>query len=378
VKALVEGKSNIAWFDFHCYNNFQHLLKEYQIMKTETSETAAIQALRYCLEEIPFIQLVKVSSAENASGPDFRLDIRVQNRPLTILAEYKPSGQPRLARQAVYEIKDWLVKGLGTYGVFTAPYISPEAAAVCKEAGIGYLDLAGNCLLTFETVYVHREGKPNSSLQRRELRSLYSPKAERILRILLSRPQQSWKTESLAEAAQVSFGQVSNVKKLLADREWLAPNGAGIRLNNPGAVLDEWAAQYRFQRNQALDFYALVEVAECEYQLAEACQRQGMRYALTAFSGAARLAPAVRYQRAVAYVDGDLDSLADSLGWKPVTSGANVSLFVPYDEGVFFDSCEMDGTHLATPVQIYLDLQNYRSRGQEAAQAIRKVIEQAW
>ncbi|MDO9129159.1 MAG: type IV toxin-antitoxin system AbiEi family antitoxin, partial [Anaerolineales bacterium] len=97
-----------------------------------------------------------------------------------------------------------------------------------------------------------------------------------------------------------------------------------------------------------------------------------------AFSGAARLAPAVRYQRAVAYVDSDPDSLTDSLGWKRVTSGANVSLLVPYDEGVFFDSREMDGMQLVTPVQIYLDLQNYRSRGQEAAQAIRKVIDQSW
>ncbi len=347
-------------------------------MKIETGEMLAIQVLRDCLEEIPFLQLMKVSTAESAPGPDFRMDVRVQNRPLTILAEYKNSGQPRLARQAAYQIKDWLAKGLGAYGVFIAPYISPEAATVCKEAGIGYLDLAGNCLLSFETVFVHREGKPNSRVQHRELRSLYSSKAERILRVLLTRPQQSWKTEALAEAAQVSFGQISNVKKLLADREWLAPNGAGIRLNNPSAVLDEWAAQYRFRRNQVVDYYALAEVADCEYQLAEACQRQGMRYALTAFSGAARLAPAVRYQRAVSYVNGDPDSLTDSLGWKRVTSGANVSLLVPYDEGVFFDSREMDGMQLVTPVQIYLDLQNYRSRGQEAAQAIRKIIDQSW
>ena len=346
-------------------------------MKTKAGETVAFQALRDCLEEIPFLQLMNVSSAENMQGPDFRMDIRVRNRPLTILAEYKTSGQPRLAREAALQIKDWLAEGRGDYGVFTAPYISPEAAALCKAAGIGYLDLAGNCLLSFETIYVQREGKPNSSIQRRDLRSLYSPKAERILRVLLSRPQQSWKTEALAETARVSFGQVANVKKFLADREWLAPNGGGIRLNNPGAVLDEWAAQYRFSRNQVVDYYALAEVAECEYQLAEACQRQGMRYALTAFSGAARLAPAVRYQRAVAYVDGDLDLLTNSLGWKPVTSGANISLLVPYDEGVFFDSREMDGTQLATPVQIYLDLQNYRGRGQEAAQAIRKVIEQS-
>jgi hypothetical protein len=347
-------------------------------MKILAGEIIAFQALRECLEEVPFLQLMNSPASENVSGLDFQVEIRIHNCSLVVLAEYKSSGQPRLAREAALRIKDWMSKGRGDYGVFTAPYISPEAALICKEAGIGYLDLAGNCLLSFETVYVHREGKPNSSVQRRELRSLYSPKAERILRALISRPQQSWKTDALAEAVQVSFGQVANVKKYLADREWLAQNRGGIRLNNPSAVLDEWIAQYRFTRNQVMDYYALSEVAESEYQLAEACQRQEMRYALTAFSGAARLAPVVRYQRAVAYVEGNLNTLTESLGWKTVATGANVSLLVPYDEGVFFDNREMDGTQLVSPVQIYLDLQSYSSRGQEAAQAIRKVIEQSW
>ncbi len=343
-----------------------------------SGEIAALRALHACLEEVPFIQIVKPLAPEKRSGLDFRIQIRLRDRVFNILTEYKSSGQPRIARQAALQIKDRLSGAGGDYGVFIAPYISPAAALICKNAGIGYLDLAGNYLISFQTVYVHGEGKPNPNIQRRELRSLYSPKAERILRILLSKPQQSWKTEALAQAAQVSFGQVSNVKKYLTDREWLAPKRSGIQLINPSALLDEWAAQYRFQRNRVIDYYAIAEVAECEYQLAETCQRQGVRYALTAFSGAARLAPAVRYQRAISYVEGDLEVLTDSLGWKPVATGANVSLLMPYDEGVFFESRNIEGAQSAAPVQIYLDLQNFRGRGQEAAQAIRKVIEQSW
>lgn len=347
-------------------------------MKKETDKMAVLQAMRNCLIEIPFLQLMNTSMVKERTEPDLLVDIRVRNRPLTLLAEYKSSGQPRLAREAALQIKEYLARGLGDYGIFTAPYISPEAAVVCKEAGIGYLDLVGNCLLSFKTIFIQREGKPNSNLKRRELRSLYSSKAERILRVLLTQPQTGWKTENLAEAAQVSFGQVSNVKKFLADREWLTGKENGIRLSNPKTVLDEWTMQYRFGRNRVVDYYALNEVNECEYQLAEACQRQKVRYALTAFSGAARLAPAVRYQRAMAYVDGDLDSLTDSLGWKQVSSGPNVSLLVPYDEGVFFERRKIDGITIATPVQIYLDLQSQRGRGQEAAEAIRKVVEQTW
>ena len=347
-------------------------------MKIKTDQMAAIQALREYLEEVPFLKLLNSPSLEKVSNSDFQVKIRIKNRALTLMAEYRSNGQPRIARQSILQIKKWLSEGRGDYGIFSAPYISPDVAKICKDAGIGYVDLAGNFFLSFETIYVYREGKPNPSVQRRELRSLYSPKAERILRVLLSQPQQSWKTESLAEAAQVSFGQVANVKKNLADREWLVPNENGIRLSAPGALLDEWATQYRFTRNQVVDFYTLSEVAECEYQLADVCQRLGIRYALTAFSAAARLAPVVRYQRAVAYVESDLAALADSLGLKSVTSGATISLLIPYDEGVFFENQNTDGAQVVSPVQIYLDLQNYRGRGQEAAQAIRKVIEQSW
>jgi hypothetical protein len=354
------------------------MLKGHKIMKIKTNQMAVIQALREYLEEVPFLKMLNSPALDRVSSPDFQVKIRIKNRSLTILAEYKSNGQPRLARQSILQIKKWLSEGRGDYGLFTAPYISPDVGKICKDAGIGYVDMAGNCFLSFETIYVNREGKPNPSIQRRELRSLYSPKAERILRPLLGRPQQSWKTGSLAEAARVSFGQVANVKKYLADREWLVPNENGIRLSNPGALLDEWATQYRFTRNQVVDYYTLSEVAECEYQLAETCQRLGIRYALTAFSAAARLAPAVRYQRAVAYVEGDLAAVAGSLGLKSVTTGANVSLLIPYDEGVFFENQNTEGVQVVSPIQTYLDLQNYRGRGQEAAQAIRKVIEQSW
>ena len=364
--------------DFHYYNAFQQMLKRYKKMKEKTDPKEITQALQNCLANIPFLQMGEITANESMSGPDFLIEIRIKNRSLTIIAEYKTNGQPRIARSASYQIKDWLEKGIGVYGILIAPYISPVAADICEEAGIGYIDLAGNCLLSFETVFIRREGKDNTRIQRRNLRSLYSKKAERILRVLLTETRQYWKTETLAQIAKVSYGQISNVKAVLADREWLSLDQDGIKLSDPSAVLNEWTTQYRYKRSKFLDYYAMADIAECEYKLAETCQSRKIRYALTAFSGAARLAPAVRYQRVTAYIDGDVGALSDTLGWKRVTSGANVSLLVPYDEGVFFNNQEIDGVQIVSPLQIYLDLQDYSSRGQEAAQSIRKVIEKSW
>jgi len=113
--------------------------------------------------------------------------------------------------------------------------------------------------------------------------------------------------------------------------------------------------------------------------LAKVCAQKGVRYALTGFSGAARLAPAVRYQRVTAFVnEGEMD-LATSLDFKPVSSGANVILLVPYDKGVFYGTQVVDGVRIASPIQIYLDLMGFRGRGEEAAKVLlEKVIRPKW
>src|SRR5439155_948817 len=147
--------------------------------------------------------------------------------------------------------------------------------------GIGYVDLAGNCRLSFDQVYIRREGRPNPYIQKRDLRSLYAPKAERVLRVLMAHPYRQWKLTTLAREAEVSLGQAYNVKKLLRDRE--------------------------------------------------------------------------------------------------VSSGANLRLIEPYDDGVFYGAREVEGASVVSPAQLYLDLLNTAGRGEEAAAALlEQVIKPQW
>ena len=97
-----------------------------------------------------------------------------------LVVEAKTSGQPRLVREAINQLMRYRPLFPGSYGVFIAPYISPESAKILVNAGIGYIDFSGNCLLSFDQIYIEQGGKPNSFMNRRELRSLYSPKAERV------------------------------------------------------------------------------------------------------------------------------------------------------------------------------------------------------
>lgn len=335
-------------------------------------------ALKGCLEQVPFLEIISMQHCDSAIDVDLILTVRIDNENRELCVEVKNNGQPRFARLAAYQLNEFLRQKPNAYGIFLAPFISPEAGKICEENGIGYLDLAGNCFISFDNVYIRQSGAENPNIQKRTLRSLYSPKGERILRVLLDRPQKSWKTVELAQAADVSLGQVANIKKLLLDREWLRDSSNGIALSNPSALLDEWSQAYKFQRNKAIECYALAEITEIETQVAETCQSLEIRYALTGFSSAARIAPMVRYQKASIYIDGDIESLINTLGWKKVPSGSNVTLLIPYDEGVFLGKREIDSISIVSPVQTYLDLLSARGRGQEAAEAIRSAMEKAW
>lgn len=347
-------------------------------MKTRNQdlENMAEEKLGACLSKIPFLRIEEIKKEpENGDAkPYFLVKLALPEGERYLLVEVKTNGQPRLAREAVNQLLRYRDSFPEAYGVFMAPYISPNAAKICAEEDIGYIDLAGNCRLCFGQVYIEQEGKPNLFSKKRDLRSLYSPKAERVLRVLLNNPREAWKIVELVDEARVSLGQVSNVKKLLMDREWIKPEKSGFFLSEPEQLLKEWAENYSFRRNRVLDFYSLKSVTEVEADLAELCNRKGLLYAFTSFSGAARLAPTVRYQRVFAYIEETEEDITSLLGVKKVTSGANVSLLFPYDEGVFYGIREIDESRIASPIQIFLDLRSFRGRGDEAASALLKQI----
>ena len=350
------------------------MLKGRFLVKTERNFEKVFLS---CLQEIPFLQVEEIerSPEKNGTRPDFLVRLKLPDREQILIAEVKSSGQPRLAREAAYQLLRYRGLWPGAYGVFMAPYISPRAAAVCEEEGVGYMDLAGNHLLSFGQVYIRKEGTPNPFAQKRDLRSLYAPRATRVLRVLLVQPGRKWKVQELADEAEVSLGHVFNVKKRLGDREWLGISKEGVSLREPEMLLKDWAANYTHRQNQVGDFYAFGTPGEVEAELAALCLREGIDYALTGFSGAARLAPAVRYQRVTAYIQEEtVERIASQLELKRIESGANVNLLIPYDEGVFYDVQNIREERLVTPVQLYLDLQGFRGRGQEAAEALLKEV----
>jgi hypothetical protein len=344
-------------------------------------ELKTLETLGRCLQGIPFIKAPPSLIRADGHGmePLFRARVAFSDGDVWFLLLCSTIGHPKQARIAVNQLLRLRESYPDFYGIFVAPYVSPQAADVCSEAGIGHLDFGGNCRISFGRVHIEKKGNPNLFADRRDLRSLYSPKASRILRVLLSNPQKPWRIQALAYEATVSVGLVSKVKKLLADREWLGEDAAGIVLTDPHALLNEWSGNYSYDKNEIRYFYSPNSVIEIESAIGEVFRHKGITYALTGLSGSSRIAPFVRHQRVTVYVAGLAEDTLVSANLKPVDSGANVSLLIPYDSGVFYGCQDIRGARVAAPIQVYLDLVRYPGRGKEAAKHLYEhVIERIW
>lgn len=342
-------------------------------------EIQAQEALKSCLTRtsisVDFTEKIANSMANNG---DFLAKLTTPASKLELIVKVKSSGQPRIVREAVGAFLMLKRSYPKAYGVVAVPYISTESAAICEAENVGFVDFAGNCRINFEGIFIERSGQPAPAAARREQRSLFTLKATRVLRVLLENPKKRWRVSELAKEAGVSLGQAFNVKKLLLNREFVGVDDDGIVLKTPEILLSGWTVAHAPRKNWS-EYFTLKSPAEFEAELAKFCSGKNIHYALMGFSAASRYAPAVRSNRAMAYVSGDADMIVRELGLKAVTSGANVVLSFSSDEGVYYGSQEIDGVKIVSPLQAYLDLIGFRGRGDEAAQMIlEKRIKPTW
>ncbi|MXW82776.1 MAG: hypothetical protein F4246_05465 [Rhodothermaceae bacterium] len=357
-------------------------------------ETQAVPMIEQMLRAIPAVSDLRISyqrRVDNA-GPDILAEVEIEGPskgsrtvPYALFFEVKSNGQPRWARIAAVQLTRYVqqahARGVPrAYGILVAPYVSETSAAILQGHGHGYFDLAGNGQLALRGIYVERKGHSNPFSERSELRSLFAPKASRVLRVLLRHPYKPWRMTALAKEADVSYGLVAKAKPLLLDREWVQVTARGLALVKPDDALDCWATTFRRRRNQIHNYYSLENRQEAERRLAEAAETLGARYALAGCSGAERFAPHVSYHRATAYVNSQqTKQVARHAGFREVSRGANVQIFDAYDDGVFHGKEKVGGIWIANPVQLFIDLKQTRAREDESAAFLHsQIIKPLW
>jgi hypothetical protein len=362
---------------------FHRTMKTVEILKERDFEPQFKALLRGLFGRVPFLRLASLrKDARVSPGSPYRADRLAQvtagGRKWTLVVEERRLGQPREVRTAVLQLERYLKQlpeDVPHYGLVLAPFISEESAKICTEADIGYADLAGNARLSFDQVFIETRGADNPFREKREARSLFAPRATRVLRVLLQGPLRPWKVTELSESARVSLGWVSAVRQQLLAREWAAEAPGGLRLTKPGAVLDAWGKADDWEKRTRVQEYSLLLSGD-PLHLAEKLQetlKTEQPVFTQWFAGWLRhshTTPTV----VTAYVEKFPDESVseEKLLARRVSANGALRLVLPKEEGVLNPSQTVRGFKLVSDVQIYLDLIRAGLRGEEQAAELRK------
>src|SRR5262245_45163243 len=305
----------------------------------------------------------------------FIVKFKLGDQEHTLALEVCSLGQPRQIRAAVTRLREIRREIEHAYPVAAAVYIGPQSARILKTNGLGYIDLSGNCSLAFGHVLIDKEGKRNVRPSTRPLRSLFAPRATRVVRVLLTESGRAWKLEELAKAAGVSLGHSHNVVKRLADLAWVERDDRQrIRLMKPADLLESWCDSYTYRENE-ITSYVVPEKITRRFmaELGRVATAEGRSYAFTLNAGLSLVAPHSRLPALHCYLAGDPAPIAAALGLRRATeSEGALHLLAPYDPGVFYGVLEKSGLKVTSLPQLYADLAGYERRGRELAEHLRR------
>jgi hypothetical protein len=351
-------------------------MKKVKSLDVMTSHLASELLRRLGAETVAF-ELTERLIPESTAGERrlcdevITLQLKSTRRPVQLFAFTRKSLFPRTALSLFSMIETVPTDGTP---LICAAYLSPRVVELCRERKINYLDGAGNSRIELPGLFIQIEGRLNPPPASKMI-DPFSKKSSRIVRALLTDPDQGWQVQQLAQAASVSLGLVSKVKTPLLEEAYLEERDRLLFVRDAVKLLDRWSAVYRLQVKQR-SLFALARPAITEKRLAEWCRTHELACGLTQLTGAWRYAPTVRYEKSVIYLDPKIElgsrltSLLEHLEAREAEYGANCILWIPSDPVVFRNVQEFDGVPVVSPIQLYLDLKALPGRGEEAAQEI--------
>ena len=132
-------------------------------------EVRAAAALKAVLAEVSTIKVREIRHQSPEAGHDRGLTayVDVVGRHHTLACGVPCDGQAGHVRSALDELRQGAAQLPGdATPVIIAPYLSPEAQALCKENKAGFLDLEGNARLALGEVFIVKRTLPSHNPHR--------------------------------------------------------------------------------------------------------------------------------------------------------------------------------------------------------------------
>jgi len=371
----------------------------------QITEAAIIQALK---DQNPFALLpgIRLTNVIDSPPFDVRFDLESGENKVRVYAEIKQSISPR----QLEDIAPWIarLKAIEKDAAFAvvSPALSQQVQAFCIEAGIDFLDLAGNISINVPGKFVlQRTGQRSKVVVEasdgpREV-NVFSGRFSRVVRVLLQKPR-DWTLSEIAQELEeesrdntllagadgdtgrfvVSLSTISKALRTLEDQLWIRRRGMSALVPEPKRLLLAWAAKYRERYRSRLrnSVTCINPFGQDLSTISNALEALAIpRFAFTGPAAANVRAPFIDLDTIDIYLSApkQVEKLKDLANRK--ADGPPLRFLEPYDLGVFMYARRSDRIPTVSDVQAYLDLTARGGRDQKQADYLfEKAIEPMW
>lgn len=342
------------------------------------------QALLTALNELPSTSAIPRVEQPADAQVDMMVDMTIGEQRRLLLVECKQTVFPRDVREILYRLlpqRNASTDREQLLPMILADTLSPGARQEIREAGVGYFDLSGSLYLPAGPALIYIE-KPPRKAQAKQLGSVFHGRKAAVLRILFER-RDAWVTvKEVAESAQVSPATASETLTELERRDWIVTRGAGPakqrRLSKPTEMLDAWTREVATRPPAKWRRYYVSDVeATLTRRLADVARDVGARYAITGEAAGQAYAPwltGISQLRCRMPLDSTGAQVLDLLRAKPVHEGWNLAVHDSRSLSDLSDARWIDGVCFASPLQVYLDLQQGPGRSRDLAEHLRETV----
>lgn len=300
--------------------------------------------------------ILKVTSPTNETV-EFGLEVK---RLLT------PAQVPEIdERFNKYKQKDGFRQGL-----VVAQYLSPSTRQSLTDAGLSYIDLAGNVSITSSSpaFFIFEKGLDKDPLRKpgRPKATLTGEPAARVVRTFLDY-KKPWRIRDLMESSGASTGSVYRVVEYLESEAIVARDFRNqLVLADWQKLLRRWAEDYSFiETNEPSLWIAPRGIETLPALLA---QTEPSEYCVTG-SLAATTWAAYAPTRLVSLYAANPTELANQLGLRQTDAGANVLIAKPaFSVLTERTIVRNDGIRIAAAAQVAIDLLNGPGRAPAEAE----------
>jgi hypothetical protein len=337
------------------------------------------------------------------------------------MIEVKSSSEPTQIYKAISELKSFQTAKNECLIVVT-PKMSEKGKILCKQAGVGYLDLQGNVYIEYKEILIDRvqERKLPDKFKRnkRRVKQPFTETSFHVLIYLLINRERYVTQKELSSNLKVSKGYINRILKTFEDGivfygetllledvdkpNTILTNTSNVhiigeittkrnnfqqiqltsskrpikyfRLTNSSKIIEILSKEYNFNNNRFLGFYSFEkDPVSLIKKIAEEGKRMSLPYALTQHAGASLVAPYVRFNDVNLYVkEQDIQNWVKALNLKETELGGNVNLIIPKYKWFFDEIQTINGINILKDELLYLDLINYPKRGKEQAEFLKE------